>query len=275
MMWNKSFFFLLCLLSLGEQCLVSSLIVLQPRRSSTITQLLATSNNKNDNILTFAELHETWNSAAALGNDAVEQIRNVLQDRALNCKQKALSRHFGLKNEGKTNISQNIDTTAVDLSSMVEKEYETAYRIAAGQSEIDFMTAIHREEEKFLEGINEILSDYNHDLSSQTNMDDDGFTEEDIFSATRQYIQRSVATDELFQIAIERAELAYKGAIIQAEETRNEEAQFYEKHGRYLQATSREDLMFLTVVQLKQRLRNNGKKVSGKKQELVDRLLLE
>jgi hypothetical protein len=38
--------------------------------------------------------------------------------------------------------------------------------------------------------------------------------------------------------------------------------------------SSREELSDLTVVQLKERLRDSGKKVSGKKEELIERLLV-
>mmetsp|Transcript_3904 Transcript_3904/g.5950 ORF Transcript_3904/g.5950 Transcript_3904/m.5950 type:complete len:548 (+) Transcript_3904:63-1706(+) len=47
-----------------------------------------------------------------------------------------------------------------------------------------------------------------------------------------------------------------------------------EDQGDNAEATAREALMSLTVAQLKERLRDHGKKVGGKKQELVDRLLL-
>mmetsp|Transcript_12380 Transcript_12380/g.19036 ORF Transcript_12380/g.19036 Transcript_12380/m.19036 type:complete len:555 (-) Transcript_12380:31-1695(-) len=47
-----------------------------------------------------------------------------------------------------------------------------------------------------------------------------------------------------------------------------------EEQGDETETSIREKLMLLTVAQLKERLRDHGKKVSGKKEELVDRLLV-
>mmetsp|Transcript_24378 Transcript_24378/g.36167 ORF Transcript_24378/g.36167 Transcript_24378/m.36167 type:complete len:250 (+) Transcript_24378:69-818(+) len=176
------------------------------------------------------DLYEAWSNAAMVGDDAVGRTANFIKDRAFDYKNEVLSR-MKENSQKFDNINEDsIEKAASEyFGAQTEKKYQTMYKIAVGQAEIDLMNAINKQEGIFLEEMNKIVSDYDYALS-QTQ---DGLTEEDIFSATRQYIQRSAAVDELFEIAIERAELAYKVELIEAEEARNEEVQFYEKHGRY------------------------------------------
>mmetsp|Transcript_338 Transcript_338/g.441 ORF Transcript_338/g.441 Transcript_338/m.441 type:complete len:230 (-) Transcript_338:379-1068(-) len=177
------------------------------------------------------ELYETWSNAAMIGDDAVGRTADYIKERAFDCKNEVLTRISETSEKFENVNEDSIDHAASEYFGVsTEKKYETMYKIAVGEAEIDFMNAIHKQEGIFLKEMNEIVSDYDHALSQTKN----GLTEEDIFSATRRYIERSAAVDELFQIAIERAELAYKVDIIDAEEMRNKEASFYAKHGRYL-----------------------------------------
>jgi len=177
------------------------------------------------------ELEETWSNAAMIGEDAAERTTSLIKDRAFDCRTQVMKRTKEQKFVRREITEDSIEKAAAEfMGESIEKDYDINYRKAISDAENGFLDAITRQEEILKEEIHEISSEYDQALS-QTQF---GLTEDDIFMAKQSFIQRSAVVDELFQIAIERAELANKEAIIEAAEERNEEVRYYEKFGRYM-----------------------------------------
>jgi len=176
------------------------------------------------------ELEETWSNAAIIGEDAVERTTTLIEDRAFEYKKNALKRMKKQDPKSREITEDSIEKAAADYMGVlvpVEK-YDVIYEKVINEAVNGFIDEISKEEQILKKGIHEINAEYDQALS-QTQF---GLTEDDIFTAKERFIERSAVVDELFKISIERAEITYAEAVIEAVENRNEEAHYFEKFGK-------------------------------------------
>lgn len=185
------------------------------------------------------ELEEAWSNAAVLGEDAAERTTSLIEERAIDCKSQVMKRIKEQQKEGRddTIISEDsIEKAAAEYYDIMEvelKRYDRNYRNSVEEAEKIFINTIKKQEHLLKIEIEQIGYEYNLALTaSQTTQN--GLTEDDIFTAKEYFIQRSAIVDEVFQSAIERAELTYSVSVFEATENRNEEQLYFQNFGRYM-----------------------------------------
>lgn len=130
-----------------------------------------------------------------------------------------------------------------------------------------------REREWWVDGNNHSYGNNNNDDDFDDDFEADMAKFEQVLSE-----EISVAVAESNEDISEEEEEYEESAAVLSEEEEEEEEEEYDEEEEEEEtqgtALSRDELSSLTVVQLKDKLRENGLTVSGKKSELVDRLML-
>jgi len=158
-----------------------------------------------------AELEETWNNAAMLGEDAVLETHNFAQSQAIDYKRRVVNKIMKAPEKPK---QMSMDSFSQDSEGKQDLEAKREHMQALAEARKTFLHRITFVEKLFRKEINEIIDNYDDNLS----LTNEGMTEYQVFSANDQYIHRSAVAQELFQAAVDVAELTYREAEITAEE---------------------------------------------------------
>mmetsp|Transcript_18748 Transcript_18748/g.28307 ORF Transcript_18748/g.28307 Transcript_18748/m.28307 type:complete len:208 (-) Transcript_18748:78-701(-) len=203
---------------MNKYLFISVLLRLSPTRAYVPNIPSPSFQNTNSQLTDLAiEIEEIWSNAAAIGEDSSEETLDFVQSRALDYKNRVKNRVTKqtdkLKRTSKTPFVTAGAESTEDMTAM--KQYQNALDIALRS----FSQRVDAAEEKLTFELDEIIEAYNDNLSSTSVY---GMTEDDIFLAKERHIQNSAIAEELFQVALDTAEVAYREAVLTAEENLNE-----------------------------------------------------
>ena len=154
-----------------------------------------------------AELEQVWSDAARSGVDAVLTTADLVKDRSFDYKRRAFDRIHSIVDKG-------------DLQH--EAKYDADYRAALAQAEVRFLKAISKAEEKLAGSIQRSEADYDRFLKQEKH-----WTSDVVLRAKTHFIFSTAAAEELFLIAVEKAELGFEEAKIKADTVRDQQVEYF------------------------------------------------
>jgi hypothetical protein len=163
------------------------------------------------------ELQAVWSRAAQVGADAVQATADLVKDRAFDYKRRVVGR------------IQAIHTSEESDPRKTVMKFDADYQEALTRAEERFLRAIAKAEEKLAKSIHGGETTYDRDLRKEKH-----WTNDVILRAKNHYIQRTAAAEELFQIAVEKAELGFEEAKIKADDMRNRQMDYFQEYGEYM-----------------------------------------
>jgi hypothetical protein len=176
------------------------------------------------------ELEEVWSRAASAGQDAIAHTTEVVKDRAFDYKLQAVNRiHSNVEKVDSVN-QDSFEIAAAEydevMMEQVEKTFDTDYKHAIHNAEDRFFKAIGKAETIFGNTMDRIETAYD----SAVKREKQHYWMSDIkFRAKGHCIHTTAAAEELFQIAVEKAELNFEEEKIKAESARDLRLEYYEK----------------------------------------------
>jgi hypothetical protein len=165
------------------------------------------------------ELQAVWSRAAQAGADAVQTTADLVKDRAFDYKQRAVGRIQAMPTEEFVEGESTGPTM----------KFNADYQEALARAEERFLRAVAKAEEKLAHSIHCGETTYDRDLKREKH-----WTNDVILRAKNLYIQRTAAAEELFQIAVEKAELGFEEAKIKADDMRNRHMDYFQEYGEYM-----------------------------------------
>mmetsp|Transcript_29599 Transcript_29599/g.48842 ORF Transcript_29599/g.48842 Transcript_29599/m.48842 type:complete len:232 (+) Transcript_29599:13-708(+) len=174
------------------------------------------------------ELDEIWSEAASAGQDVVLKTTGIVKDRAFDYKSQAVNR---IHTHAVVN-QDTIEQAAADFAEVkekTEKKFDTDYKETLRKAEDRFIKAVSKAEANFAFAMRRIESATEEAIERAGN-----WTGDVKVRAKSHYIHTTAAAEELFQIAVEKAELNFEEAKIKAEESREHHIEYFEAYGEYL-----------------------------------------
>jgi hypothetical protein len=191
------------------------------------------------------EIEEIWKQAATSGDDAVRSTAEFVQDEAFTYRKRVMERiHREREFDNKKRVMDGIQLISPkdhlfddilplgsrpDKAIPAELKFESDYREALGLAEEQFLRSVEKAEERLAQAIHRNEAAYDRILKREKH-----WTSDVVLRAKMQYIQSIVVAEELFQIAVERAELGFEESKIKAAEMKNVHRQYYLDHGEYM-----------------------------------------
>jgi hypothetical protein len=159
----------------------------------------------------MAELEQVWIDAARSGVDAVLTTADLVKDRSFDYKRRAFNR-----------IHTILDNSDLEK----EAKYDADYRAALAHAEVRFLKAVSKAEEKLARLIQRNEADYDRFLKHEKH-----WTNDVVLRAKTHFIHSTAAAEELFLIAVEKAELGFEEAKIKAESVRDRQMEYFLDYG--------------------------------------------
>jgi hypothetical protein len=198
------------------------------------------------------EIEEIWRQAAATSvEDALRSTAEFVQDEAFSYRKRVTDRIHREREfddtkrvvDGIQSISPKEDPMMFDdflpfakknrhpknMAMPAEMKFESDYREALVLAEDKFLRCISKAEERLAQAIHRSEAAYDRLLQREKH-----WTFDVVLRAKMQYIQSIVAAEELFQIAVERAELGFEESKIKAAEMKNVQRQYYHERGEFM-----------------------------------------
>lgn len=175
------------------------------------------------------DLEDVWKGAAKAGRDAALTTTDMVKDLASNCKSQAMTRIRS--RSGDLVITQDTIEQAANefmgAHEQIEKKYDEQLKASVKKAESRFVKAVAEAEKEFAKTMQRIEKAFEKSLKIEKTLDC-------LDRAKSHYIRTTAAAEEIFQIAIEKAELKFEEAKIKAEEVRHKEMEYFEENGKYM-----------------------------------------
>ncbi|KAI2511039.1 hypothetical protein MHU86_3351 [Fragilaria crotonensis] len=159
----------------------------------------------------MAELEQVWSDAARSGVDAVLTTADLVKDRSFDYKRRAFDRIHTILDKG-------------DVEH--EAKYDADYRAELAQAEVRFLKAVSKAEEQLARSIQRSEADYDRFLKQEKH-----WTSDVVLRAKTHFIQSTAAAEELFLIAVEKAELGFEEAKVKADSVRDRQMEYFLDYG--------------------------------------------
>ena len=176
------------------------------------------------------EFEEIWSQAAKAGADAVLTTADLVKDRAFDFKKEAMDR---ISIDAIQDITEHAVEQAAaefaDVKEHLEKKFDIVHKEALSRAGDRFMKTVAKAERQLAHSIHCAESAYDRELKRAKHWNSDV-----VHRAKSRYIQAVAAAEELFQIAVEKAELSFEETRIKAEDIRNLQKEYFEKNGEYM-----------------------------------------
>ena len=182
-----------------------------------------------------AELEEIWSEAARAGVDAVLTTADLVKDRAFDYKRRTFDRIHAL-------LAQ-CDTEAT-------AKYDADYRTSLAQAGVRFLNAVVKAEDRLARSIQRSEAEYDWYLKREKH-----WTSDVVLRAKSHFIHSTAAAEELFLIAVEKAELGFEEAKIRADKVRDRQSEYFLDYGENMH----DEMTYLSLPGLDQVRRRSGR----------------
>lgn len=170
-----------------------------------------------------AELEEIWSEAARAGVDAVLTTADLVKDRSFDFKRRTCDR-----------IHAQLTNCHVEANA----KYDADYQGALAQAEVRFLNAVAKAEDRLARSIQRSEAEYDRYLKREKH-----WTSDVVLRAKNHFIQSTAAAEELFLIAVEKAELSFEEAKIKAEKVRERQSEYFLDYGENMH----DEMTYLTL----------------------------
>jgi hypothetical protein len=181
------------------------------------------------------ELEEVWSRADNAGQDAIAHTTEVVKDRAFDYKSQAVNRIH-------SNVVKVDDYVSQDTFERAAAEFEVIEQIES-KFDIDYKEALHKAEDRFFKAIAKAETRFGNTMR-RIEVAYDGALKRDKHQnwmaniklrAKGHCIHTTAAAEELFQIAVEKAELSFEEDKIKADNAREQQLEYFEKYGEHME----------------------------------------